>query len=244
MNYNEKYIGGQSKGALNSNCYKINIKHLRKSYTTLVTAETTINDLKTIILKRDGVPIDQQRIVFGTPQKNLDNNTTLRENNILDGNYVYIILRLKPFGGTKNLELIKQYGGDPIDLSGPCFQIKIDSNGSFWTASVTNITTIGELKRLLFKKEGIPIDRIIFEYGNRILENDETLLQNSILADSTINYRIDPIQIKDKQIDPPLLSISIMPSLKNNIQSEIYGGYKEKYLKYKQKYLQLKNDLN
>ena len=41
-------------------------------------------------------------------------------------------------------------------------------------------------------------------------------------------------------VEPPLLSISIMPSLVNNQQ---IGGYKEKYLKYKQKYLQLKNNI-
>ena len=40
------------------------------------------------------------------------------------------------------------------------------------------------------------------------------------------------------KVEPPLLSISIMPSLVNNQQ---LGGYKGKYLKYKQKYLQLKN---
>ena len=40
--------------------------------------------------------------------------------------------------------------------------------------------------------------------------------------------------------EPPLLSISIMPSLIN----QQFGGYKQKYLKYKQKYIQLKNDLN
>jgi hypothetical protein len=34
-----------------------------------------------------------------------------------------------------------------------------------------------------------------------------------------------------------------MPTLKNIQESEIYGGYKEKYLKYKQKYLQLKDNI-
>jgi hypothetical protein len=50
--------------------------------------------------------------------------------------------------------------------------------------------------------------------------------------------------VPEVPVEPPLLSISIMPSLKNNQESRIYGGYKEKYLKYKQKYLQLKSGLN
>jgi hypothetical protein len=53
------------------------------------------------------------------------------------------------------------------------------------------------------------------------------------------------LPISKVPVEPPLLSISIMSSLTNQqSDTNIIGGYKQKYLKYKQKYLQLKNGLN
>lgn len=64
-----------------------------KSIAIDVEAADNIASVKAKIAEKEGVPADQQRLIFGGKQ--LEDNMTLQEYNIADNSVLHMVLRLR-----------------------------------------------------------------------------------------------------------------------------------------------------
>lgn len=64
-----------------------------KKFPLVVTKTDTIQDIMVKIREEDGIPLDQQRLIFGGKQ--LDHELTLFDYNISDGSTLHLVLRLR-----------------------------------------------------------------------------------------------------------------------------------------------------
>ena len=58
-----------------------------------ITGDTTFGELKQKICDKDGIPPDQQRLIFNGKQ--LEDNHTLNEHNIQSDSTIHLVLRLR-----------------------------------------------------------------------------------------------------------------------------------------------------
>jgi len=73
---------------------QINIKSITgKSFTVNTDSAETVADIKRKISEREGIPGDQQRLVFGGKQ--LEDNRLLSDYNITGESTVHLVLRLR-----------------------------------------------------------------------------------------------------------------------------------------------------
>ena len=100
----------------------------------IVEANDTISDVKSKIHAKEGIPPNQQRLMFGTHQ--LEDATTLRENDIISDAVLTLVKTPKQI----QVECIKARTGDSIDLL------------------VFETDTINNVKDMVRDKEGIPPD--------------------------------------------------------------------------------------
>jgi hypothetical protein len=56
-------------------------------------AEDTIEDIKNKIMEKEGVPVDQQRLIFGGKQ--LDSDKTLADYDVQEDSTFHMVLRLR-----------------------------------------------------------------------------------------------------------------------------------------------------
>jgi ubiquitin len=80
------------------NTFTIFIKTLTgATYSLDVQSNTTIHQLKEIIQDREGVPVEQQRIIYAG--KELQAEHTLSDYNIIENSTLHLVLRLR--GGAR-----------------------------------------------------------------------------------------------------------------------------------------------
>ena len=92
VNFSTLFICGQLLGGK-----QIFIKTLQgKSITLSIADEDTIESVKQKIFEKEGIPIDQQRLVFNGKQ--LEDNQTIGSYGLEDSSSVHLVLRLR--GGT------------------------------------------------------------------------------------------------------------------------------------------------
>ena len=117
--------------------YNINVKTLTGKTVVLagLMPSDTIDDVKTKIWKMEGIPIDQQRLIYTTGQ-HLEDGRTLSEYNILAGATLQLVLRLRggmyhPSSGKEGLNELEsqasvkvKYGPDESDV----IQIELNSD--------------------------------------------------------------------------------------------------------------------
>ncbi|PVH97476.1 kinase-like protein [Periconia macrospinosa] len=146
----------------------------------------TIFDILEAIYVKEGIPIDQQRLIFAGKQ--LELNRTIMSYNIYNGVTLHLVLRLRGMDSSpkplSNPGERKVFSGFPISgfpifvktLTGKTMQIYIDS-----------FDTVAMLKTKITEEEGIPEDMQRLIFAGHFLEDDRTLSDYNISREVTLH---------------------------------------------------------